>query len=219
MAFHGGSKAESILYIHPSSSAYPCKSHGGSWSLFQLPQGKRQGAPRTDRLTEPPVAVIPSVATVVMKTSERKSKYRYICIWWNEIHSVPDASMLLAVLKCCDWWHNVVTHQLHAVVLKLPGKLWYFTIWFWHNIKKTQNFHLSWLVYFPQMWIETLTTVLTLKITSCELEIKYNKAEHTNLYFWPFLFKTCWPHVVMRRTEKRSGFPETVCTVSTFVIL
>lgn len=80
MALHGGSKAESILYIHPSSSAYPCKGHGGSWSLFQLPQGKRQGAPWTDRLTEPPVAVIPSVATVVMKTSERKSKYRYICI-------------------------------------------------------------------------------------------------------------------------------------------
>lgn len=155
-------------------------------SLFQLPQGKRQGAPRTDRLTEPPVAVIPSVATVVMKTSERKSKYRYICIWWNEIHSVPDASMLLAVLKCCDWWHNVVTHQLHAVVLKLPGKLWYFTIWFWHNIKKTQNFHLSWLVYFPQMWIETLTTVLTLKITSCELEIKYNKAD--TVYILTFIF-------------------------------
>lgn len=36
------------------------------------------------------------------------------------------------------------------------------------------------------MWIETLTTVLTLKITSCELEIKYNKAD--TVYILTFIF-------------------------------
>lgn len=48
--------------------------------------------------------------------------------------------------------------------------------------------------------------------------VGWNKADTYWPLFWP-LFITRSPHVVMGRTQKRSGFPETVCTVSTFVIL